>query len=99
MSNSETQVVDVDRQARIRRVVESILTRRAAGESISDDALCQEHAELLPELAGELRKLGIIQRGREQSEREEGANSTQANETAAYVPTRQQTRRLARSLR
>jgi WD40 repeat protein len=56
--------VDPDRAARIRRVVEDVLTQREKGDSILDDQIIASHPDLLPELARELGLLSILQKAR-----------------------------------
>src|SRR5262245_22722717 len=98
MSHTQHETEAPDRSTQVRRVVESVLSRRAAGENVPDEVVWAEHASLLPELATELRKLRVIERGREQSQRD-GATPGDAvvQETAAFVPSRQPLR-LSRSL-
>ncbi|MBC7853129.1 MAG: protein kinase, partial [Pirellulaceae bacterium] len=99
MSDTLRNLTHVDREAQIFRVVDGALRRRAGGEEISDDALCREHPSLMPELATELRKLGVIARAREQAEEfasDRGAATS--HETAAFVPARPRVPRLSRSL-
>jgi serine/threonine protein kinase len=99
MPSAEPELAGPTREAQIQCVLDSVLVRRAAGEQISDEALCQQHASLMPELAAELRKLRVIQRGREQSQHGgTSADAPAADETAAFVPTHRQPRRLSRSL-
>lgn len=87
------------RDALLRRVVDDALVRRAAGEELSDEALCQQHQDLLPELASELRKLKLIQQAREQAKEVESVDQDAAvTETAAFVP-RHVSRHLSRSLK
>ncbi|MFM9995163.1 MAG: WD40 repeat domain-containing serine/threonine protein kinase [Phycisphaerales bacterium] len=52
------------RAARIRRVVEEAMTRRAAGETLDDRALIASHADLAPELERELGVLRLLERAR-----------------------------------
>jgi serine/threonine protein kinase len=54
--------------ARVRAVLEDCLTRRAAGEAVSDESLIAAHPELMPELADELRKLRLIAGARERAD-------------------------------
>ncbi len=49
---------------RIQKIVESCIDRRLAGETVSDDDILAAHPDLLPELAGELRHLAVIERAR-----------------------------------
>jgi WD40 repeat protein/serine/threonine protein kinase len=46
------------------RVLEDVRKRRAGGETLSDEAVLDAYPELGPQLAIELRKLGVIQRAR-----------------------------------
>lgn len=57
--------VDPDRAARIRAVVEDVLTRRSQGQAIHDDRILADHADLLPELGRELGLLSILQKARD----------------------------------
>jgi serine/threonine protein kinase len=97
--NTQPETVQLDRQAQIQRLLEMVLVQRAAGNDIADEVLCQEHASLMPELSVELRKLRVIHCARQQSERyEPDSKGAAPNETAAFVPAREQPRRLSRSL-
>jgi serine/threonine protein kinase/formylglycine-generating enzyme required for sulfatase activity len=49
-----------ERMARIRRAAFDVARQRAEGFAISDEEVLAQHADLLPELADELRKLGCI---------------------------------------
>jgi serine/threonine-protein kinase len=91
MSNSPAKTATLDRDEQIRRVVETAIERRASGEELPDEALCNEHPSLLPELAAELRKLRLIARAREQSQH---GDDTAPKETQAYAPAN----RVSRSL-
>src|SRR5262249_8357054 len=68
------------------------------GEAVSDEALCDQHAHLLPELKTELRKLHLIARAREQSQHVPRVPDAAAQETAAFVAQGRQAPRLSRSL-
>src|SRR5215471_1431471 len=95
MSDTQPKLAELDRDAQIRGVVEDVLRRRADGEELADEAICQQHASLLPELAAELRKLRLIARARDQSqERTSDRRDAATKETVAYVPVH----RLSRSL-
>jgi tRNA A-37 threonylcarbamoyl transferase component Bud32 len=98
MKDRATQLADADRADQVRRVVNGAITRRARGEALPDEALCREHADLLPELATELRKLSLIARAREQSQQPPVDSNAGPHETEAYVPAPGQTPRLSRSL-
>ena len=69
MSHSAETNDALDRQLptraeQVRAVIDALLQRRATGDTISHEALLTEHADLLPELADELRKLDVIDRAR-----------------------------------
>ncbi len=49
-----------DRITLIRQMVEEYLRREGAGGRLSDDSLLEQHSELMPELAEELRKRRLI---------------------------------------
>src|SRR4051812_44051820 len=99
MSDRDNNVALDSRESQIRDAVDDVLERRARGDLISDDAVCREHASLLPELAAELNKLRVIARARDQSSHEGDARSSLATEeTTAYIPTIVQVERLSRSL-
>ncbi len=71
------------RSARARRVVQECIRRRAAGETLPDEALEQEYADLLPELADELHKLALF----EQAEiRAESSRGTDRSSRATQLP-------------
>ncbi|HTN75024.1 MAG TPA: serine/threonine-protein kinase, partial [Pirellulaceae bacterium] len=77
--------VPLARADQLRRVIDDVLVRRAAGETLTDDELCQQHADLLPELDSELRKLRVIARARQQLQTPPTSPSPQAiDETAAF---------------
>ncbi len=99
MNDTLRNLTEVDRDAQIFRVVDEALQRRAGGEEITDDDLCREHPNLLPELAAELRKVRVIARAREQSRQPAADRRDPASdETAAFLPMRPQVPRLSRSL-
>lgn len=52
------------RSARIRKVVEDCMVRRAAGESLPDDSVTDRHQDLMPELKEELAVLAMIERAK-----------------------------------
>ena len=56
-----------ERDKRIQRVLDRVLRRRAAGEELPDEAVIVEHPDLMPELQGRLRALGLIERAGEQA--------------------------------
>jgi serine/threonine protein kinase len=99
MSDKPRQLTDSDRNTQILRVVDETIQRRARGEEIPDEFLCREHAHLLPELATELRKLGVISRARNLAEQHDrdGDDAT-VHETAAFVPSGSKSPRSSRSL-
>jgi serine/threonine protein kinase len=66
MSESPISSAPHDRAEQIRRVIETLLLRRAGGEQVLDEAVLAEHPDLQPELAGQLRKVALIARACEQ---------------------------------
>lgn len=104
MSDTTRNPTDVDRNAQVLRVVDETIQRRARGEDVSDDALCREHPTLLPELATELRKLGLISRARMQAQQSDptyddpNQGDAKGHETVAFVLSGSQGPRLSRSL-
>ncbi|MHB8866045.1 MAG: serine/threonine-protein kinase, partial [Pirellulaceae bacterium] len=69
MSTTSSNHIHTDsRPAKIRQVVFSVAQRRAEGIVVSDQDVLAQHADLLPELAAELRKLGCIQDALEQGD-------------------------------
>lgn len=97
---TDRPAVDVpeNRDARVRRVVEGILLRRAQGEALSDEAICAEHPDLLPELASELRKLAVIQKARTQSQQLVPQSDPIAGDETTPFVARNASRNLSRSL-
>ncbi|MEW6249417.1 MAG: protein kinase [Planctomycetota bacterium] len=57
MSTSGAEPAGTERRERIRRVCADCAQRRAQGEPVSDTEVIAAHADLLPELADELRRL------------------------------------------
>jgi serine/threonine protein kinase len=99
MSDKQPNLAELDRNEQIRRVVDAAIEKRASGNGVSDDVLCQQHAGLLPELAAELRKLRVIARARELSQQPgSGSQAAATHETAAYEPLPRRGRRISRSL-
>ncbi|MCB9853668.1 MAG: serine/threonine protein kinase [Phycisphaerales bacterium] len=64
-SSSAASADSQRRDVRIRRIVEQCMTRRAAGEVLSDDEIMSSHADLLPELREELSLLSMMERARQ----------------------------------
>ena len=50
-----------DRRRAIDRVLEDAMRRRSTGEGLPDDAIIRAHADLMPDLAEQLRKLSLIE--------------------------------------
>src|SRR5689334_1786822 len=50
-----------DRAGRIRKVMQEVLRRRAAGESVRDEEILAAHPDLMPDLERHLRQ-GIVRR-------------------------------------
>lgn len=72
---------------RIARIVESVASRRLAGEELPDAAVLAEHSDLLPYLAAELRELAWIEQARREAA---GVAPADASPAAwAGSPTRQ----------
>jgi len=72
---SDNPLLTEDRLARVREVARSCLRRREAGEDLSDDDILSRHGDLLPELAGELRKLAMIHRAFDRADQTTPASS------------------------
>ncbi len=53
-----------DRQERIREVIDECLQRRWDGDDVAEDSVIQQHADLMPELAEELRMLRLLEASR-----------------------------------
>jgi hypothetical protein len=53
------------RAARIRKIVEDVMSRRATGTTLPDAQVIVENPELMPELARELSLLSMLERARE----------------------------------
>jgi len=56
-----------DRAARIRRVIDNCLQRRAAGQDAPDEQIIGTYPELMPELGEELHALGLIENARQKA--------------------------------
>ena len=85
-SNEDTS--SIDKSDRVRALVDEYLQRRAAGETVIEQALLDSHPDLLPELAEELRKLAVIDLARAQpieAEASPSELSTLALATALYI--------------
>ena len=69
MSDTSNPNVDELRQRpqRIRQIVQDCIRRLAEGEGVSDESLIEAHADLMPELADELRKLKVIDAAQRQA--------------------------------
>ena len=63
-----TSAQEADRIEAIRRVVNDLILRRAAGEHVADQSVVEQYPELLPELQDTLQNLRVVQRA-EQSAR------------------------------
>ena len=66
-TDHQLDLTGLPREAQLRRVLDDVLVRRAEGEPLTDDQVCERHVDLLPELASELRKLKVIGLARLQS--------------------------------
>jgi DNA-directed RNA polymerase subunit RPC12/RpoP len=60
MTESQDPQPGNDRAERIREVIMECLQRRNLGEDVSDESVIQQHVELMPELAEDLRLLGVL---------------------------------------
>ncbi len=60
MAAKAADTTEIERSARIRRVVDEVISRRCSGEPVSDDSVEFSHPELMPELGAELRALRLI---------------------------------------
>lgn len=80
-ADHQANLAGLSREGQLRRVIDDALVRRAAGETLSDDELCGRHADLLPELASELRKLRVIGLARAQAV---GSAAGSVQETVHY---------------
>ena len=49
------------RSESLREIINDLIVRRAAGETVTDESLIEQHPELMPELADELRNLRIVE--------------------------------------
>src|SRR6185369_13195017 len=65
-------ISEARRAARVRRVIEDAMARRAGGESLPDVQLTASHADLMPELARELSLLSMLERARDSASRSRG---------------------------
>ena len=45
----------------VNAIINDLIARRTAGERVSDESLIEQHPDLMPELADELRKLRIVE--------------------------------------
>jgi serine/threonine protein kinase len=86
--NTQLDLSGLARDEQLRRVLDDALVRRAAGETLSDDLLCERYPQLLPDLLSELRKLQLIGVARERSlhETEQIVMPSEVRETAHYAP-------------
>ena len=70
MSHSTNQNLHPkERTARIREIVKRTISRRAAGETVSDERLIETHPDLMPELADGLAKLRAIESAQQMVDR------------------------------
>lgn len=53
---------DTQRSARVHTVIDDCMRRRNIGETVRDEDIASRHADLMPELGLELRKLALIER-------------------------------------
>lgn len=90
MTHGSLDFTGLARDEQIRRLLDAVLQRRAQGEELPDEAICDQYASLMPELASELRKLQVIALAKAlaQSPRTVSADaeSDVVRETAVYVP-------------
>ena len=85
--HSNEEAAALDRSARVRKVVDEYLQLRASGATVSEEELTEKHADLMPELADELRKLALIDLARQSPIEETSLTelSTMALATALYI--------------
>ncbi len=77
-------------RARIHQLIRETIRRREAGETVSDNAVIRAHADLMPGLGQELRKLGIVETARRRSQTDSSPqtdSSAQPDEGGAHVLT------------
>lgn len=64
MSDKASRAAELPRDSRIAKIVADVTARRLAGETVTDESVLAQHAELLPELAAELKELAGVLRAR-----------------------------------
>lgn len=60
---------DQERAQRIRQIIDEVQRRRDWGDSVSDETIIERHAELMPELGEQLRRLGLVKAARRRAEK------------------------------
>lgn len=90
------EVHPADRVGRIERVLEDVTARRVNGESVSDNTVMAEHADLMPELGEALRKLRQVKKAIDQARDPEA--TLDQDETAAPSPGESEVDSLTQSL-
>jgi uncharacterized protein YbaR (Trm112 family) len=91
MNHSSLDFTGLARDEQLHRVLDDVLQRRAAGADLPDEQVCAQYADLLPELASELRKLKVIALAKALAQESQptdiaDAESDVVRETAAYIP-------------
>lgn len=56
-----TAAENAKRSECLREIINDLIVRRAAGETVTDESVIEQHPELMPELAAELRNLRIVE--------------------------------------
>ena len=57
-----TAAENAKRSESLREIINDLIVRRAAGETVTDESVIEQHPDLMPELAAELRNLRIVER-------------------------------------
>lgn len=76
-----------DANARVARVVEDVIRRRAARETVDTKAVIAGNPELMPELGEKLRALRLVEEAEQRAERTETVADTSANNTEGDAST------------
>ena len=56
-----TAAENAKRSESLREIINDLIVRRAAGEVVTDESVIEQHPDLMPELAAELRNLRIVE--------------------------------------
>jgi serine/threonine protein kinase len=81
--NHSSITTDDGLRARLHAVLDDCLSRRAAGEIISDEEICARHADLMPHLAEELKLLALVEKARTSTA---GGSSSKRASAAGSAP-------------